>query len=63
VIVQFRIDETGSIQDIKARAAHPELAEEAKRVVASLPEMQPGKHRGRNVSVMYSLPIVFKVNE
>ncbi|WP_026933337.1 M56 family metallopeptidase [Christiangramia echinicola] len=61
VIVQFRIDETGHIQDIKARAAKPELEEEAKRVVASIPQMQPGEQNGKPVSVMYSLPIAFKV--
>lgn len=63
VIVQFRIDETGNITDIKSRAAHPELEKEAERVIASLPEMEPGIHRGKKVSVMYSLPIAFQVAE
>ena len=63
VIVQFRIDETGNIQDIKARAAKPELEEEAKRVIASIPQMQPGEQNGQPVSVMYSLPIAFQVTE
>ncbi|MCB7482300.1 M56 family metallopeptidase [Christiangramia sediminis] len=63
VIVQFRIDETGSIVDIKARAPHPELEEEAKRVVGSMPDMIPGEQNGRPVSVMYSLPIAFQVSE
>ncbi|MCH4822051.1 M56 family metallopeptidase [Gramella lutea] len=62
VIVQFRIDETGEIQDVKARAPHPELEAEAIRVIASIPQMEPGKHNGKLVSVMYSLPIAFKVN-
>ena len=62
VIVQFRIDETGNVQDIRSRAAHPELEAEAKRVIASIPQMQPGEHNGQPVSVMYSLPIAFKVN-
>jgi len=63
VIVQFRIDETGSIVDIKSRAPHPELEEEAKRVIASIPKMVPGEQNGKPVSVMYSLPIAFKVSE
>lgn len=63
VIVQFRIDETGNVQDIKTRAPHPELEEEAKRVIASLPQFIPGEQNGRPVSVMYSLPIAFKVSE
>jgi len=63
VIVQFRIDETGNIVDIKARAPHPELEEEAKRVVGSMPDMIPGEQNGKPVSVMYSLPIAFQVSE
>lgn len=59
VIVQFKIDETGSIRDIRARAPVPELEEEAKRVVNSLPQMTPGKQRGKAVGVVYSLPISF----
>ncbi|HKJ48968.1 MAG TPA: M56 family metallopeptidase, partial [Christiangramia sp.] len=63
VIVQFRIDETGNIQDIKARAPHADLEKEAKRVIASIPTMIPGEQNGKPVSVMYSLPIAFKVSE
>jgi len=60
VIVQFRIDETGNIRDIKARGPVPELEEEAKRVVNSIPQMTPGKQRGKAASVIYSLPIAFQ---
>ncbi|APG60497.1 M56 family metallopeptidase [Christiangramia salexigens] len=63
VLVQFRISETGKIVDVKARAPHPELVKEAKRVISSLPDMIPGEQNGRPVSVMYSLPIAFKVSE
>lgn len=61
VITQFRIDETGEVVDVKARATHPALQEEAIRVISGLPQMQPGKQDGENISVMYSLPIVFQV--
>lgn len=63
VIVQFRIDKTGKVQDIKSRAPHPKLEEEAERVIASLPDFIPGEQNGKAVSVMYSLPIAFKVAE
>ncbi len=63
VIVQFRIDETGNIVDIKARAPHAALEDEAKRVISELPKMIPGEQNGKPVSVMYSLPIAFKVAE
>ncbi len=63
VIVQFRIDKTGKIVDIKSRGPRPELEEEAKRVISNLPQMEPGQQNGKNVSVMYSLPIAFQVSE
>ncbi|WBL25285.1 M56 family metallopeptidase [Zunongwangia sp. HGR-M22] len=60
VITQFRIDENGKIQNVKTRAPHALLEEEAKRVIKTLPQMKPGKQRGVATSVMYSLPIVFQ---
>ncbi|MDT0643856.1 M56 family metallopeptidase [Zunongwangia sp. F363] len=63
VIVQFKIGKDGTIQDVRSRAAAPELEKEAERVINSLPVMTPGKQNGKNVGVMYSLPIVFQVNE
>ncbi len=63
VIVQFRIDEKGNIGQVRARAPHPRLEQEAARVINSLPKMKPGKQRGKPVGVMYSLPIAFKVQD
>ncbi|MBE7639771.1 blaR1 peptidase M56 [Salegentibacter sp. BLCTC] len=62
VVTQFRIDRNGKIVEVKARAPHPILEEEAIRVISKLPQMQPGKQKGENISVMYSLPIVFQVD-
>lgn len=61
IFVMFKIDQTGSITEIQARAPHPRLQKEAERVVKTLPKMIPGKQRGRPVSVRYSLPISFLV--
>lgn len=61
IFVMFKIDKTGEITDIQARAPHKRLEAEAIRVVNSLPKMIPGKQRGRAVGVKYSLPIAFKV--
>lgn len=63
VIVQFKIDTQGNIVDIRSRAPHPRLEQEAARVIGSLPKMEPGKQRGKAVGVMYSLPIVFQVQD
>ncbi|MGB5418654.1 energy transducer TonB [Algibacter sp.] len=59
--VQFTIDKTGHITDIKTRAPHPKLEQEAVRVINFIPEMTPGKQRDTNVGVIYTLPIVFLV--
>lgn len=61
IFVMFKIDKTGNITDIQARAPHKRLEAEAIRVIETLPKMIPGKQRGRAVGVKYSLPIAFKV--
>ncbi|WP_372792746.1 energy transducer TonB [Lutibacter sp.] len=61
IFVLFKIDKNGNIADIQARAPHKKLQEEAIRVINLLPNMTPGRQRGRPVGVRYGLPIVFKV--
>ena len=61
VFVQFKIDKDGIIKDIKARGPSAELEQEAKRVVATLPQFIPGKQKGELVVVPFSIPIVFQV--
>jgi len=61
--VIFKIDKTGNVVGIRARAPHPGLEKEAERVIGLLPQMQPGKQRGKAVTVPYSLPIVFQVQD
>ncbi len=61
IAVQFKIDKSGKVTDVLARAPHPRLEQEAKDVINSLPKMTPGKQRGKAVGVLYSLPILFQV--
>lgn len=61
IMVQFKIDKTGRVTDVRARAPHPRLEREAISVVQSLPNMTPGKQRGKPVGVLYSLPIIFDI--
>jgi len=61
ISVTFTIDKNGEVVDVKAMARHPELIKEAIKAVNLLPKMTPAKHDGRNVSVTYALPIIFKV--
>ncbi len=61
IFVMFKIDKDGNIAEVKSRAPHQSLADEAIRVIESLPKMIPGKQKGEAVGVKYSLPIVFNV--
>ncbi|MEH6763674.1 MAG: M56 family metallopeptidase [Aequorivita antarctica] len=63
IAVQFKIDKSGNIVDVKARAPKPELETEAIRIIKKLPQMQPGEQKGQKVGVLYSLPIVFNLVE
>jgi hypothetical protein len=63
ISVFFIIDNEGNIVDVKARAPHPDLDEEAVRVINLLPKMTPGKQDGKAVNVPYYLPIKFQLSE
>src|SRR5690554_5678229 len=59
--VQFKIDKYGNVVDAQASADRAEIEAEAVRVVSNLPKMKPGHHLGKDVGVLYGLPIVFKI--
>ncbi|WP_159019069.1 energy transducer TonB [Algibacter sp. L3A6] len=61
--VIFKIDKTGNVVGVRSRAPHPGLEKEAARVINMLPKMKPGMQRGKAVTVPYSLPIVFQVQD
>ncbi len=61
--VQFVVDKTGKITNIRVRAPHKRLEKEARRVISLLPRLKPGKQRGKPVGVKYNLPIKFVVTE
>lgn len=61
VHVQFNIDSKGYITNIRMRGPDVALEREASRIIAALPQMIPGRQRGRNVAVPYSIPINFKL--
>nr|AOE09583.1 energy transducer TonB [uncultured bacterium]CCG00275.1 protein TonB [uncultured Flavobacteriia bacterium] len=63
ISVIFKIDRSGNVTGVRARAPHPRLEKEAQRVINLLPKMKPGKQRGKAVIVPYSLPIIFQVQD
>jgi protein TonB len=61
ILTMFTIDEKGKVSKIRVRSKYKKMEAEAKRVLAILPQMQAGQNKGEKVSVVYTLPIIFKV--
>lgn len=61
VSVMFIIGADGSIGNVKMRGPDKLLEDEAARIISLLPNMTPGKQRGKTVRVPYSIPITFKL--
>ena len=62
VFVMFAIDKDGTVTGIKTRGPDKLLEKEAARIMSKIPKMIPGKQRGINVKVPYSIPINFKLD-
>ena len=61
-IVQFVVDKDGSITKAQVvNSVSPELDAEAIRVVNLMPKWNPGKQRGQEVPVMFTMPITFRL--
>ena len=64
VLVDFIIDETGKVRDVKVlKGADPLLDEEAVRIVSGSPQWKPGRVRGQKVKSEMSLYIEFRLEK
>lgn len=64
VIVQFVIGRDGAVRDVQVlRTVDPTLDKEAVRVVKAMRKWIPGRQRGEPVSVRFTLPITFKLQQ
>ena len=62
VIVNFVVEKDGSISDIQVvRGVDPALDVEAMRVIGTMPKWNPGKQRGQEVRVRFTLPLEFRL--
>lgn len=62
VFLTFVVTREGKVSDVKLlRGIGGGCDEEAKRVVASMPDWKPGKQNGRPVMVQYNLPVRFRL--
>lgn len=63
VIIKFYVDTDGSVKDpvVLKDAVGGGCAEEALRIVKSMPKWKPGYDRGKAVKVYYTIPIAFRL--
>ncbi|NDV65256.1 M56 family metallopeptidase [Bacteroides sp. 224] len=64
VIIKFTITKEGKVTNPHiARGISSSLNAEAIRIINTMPDWKPGKQRGQNVNVNYTVPITFSLNE
>lgn len=64
VITNFLVEKDGSLSDVRiVRGIDPLLDNEAIRVIQTMPRWNPGRQKGREVSVRFTLPVVFRLQE
>ena len=64
VVVQFFVNKDGSISNVKVlRGVDPALDAEAIRLVNSMPKWKPGMQKGKAVTVKYTVPVLFSLDE
>ena len=62
VIVQFLVEKTGGIGEVKVlRSIREDLDEEAVRVIKMMPDFHPGKQDGEAVDMWFTVPVSFKL--
>jgi len=63
VFVEFVVDKNGKVRNAKVlREPHAALGMEALRVINKIPDFIPGKQRGQNVNIKFTIPVNFVLN-
>lgn len=64
VVVQFLVNKNGAISDVSVlRSVDRLLDAEAVRLVRSMPKWKPGMQKGKAVTVKYTVPVLFSLDE
>ena len=64
VILQFVVAKTGAIENVEViKSVHPEIDNEAVRLILGMPTWQPGQQEGIFKNVRYTLPVTFKLQK
>jgi len=61
VVCSCVISAEGKVTEVKVvKSVDPDLDNEARRVIENMPDWIPGKQNGKNLSMKFTIPIVFK---
>lgn len=64
VYAMFMVDSTGTVIDVEiVRGVRRDLNEKVLRVIITSPKWVPGKQRGKNVGVRFTIPIEFDIRD
>nr|WP_325289441.1 TonB family protein [uncultured Bacteroides sp.] len=64
VVVQFLVNKNGAISDVSVLHSVDRLLDaEAVRLVRSMPKWKPGMQKGKAVTVKYTVPVLFKLED
>ncbi|HNV62795.1 MAG TPA: TonB family protein [Candidatus Cloacimonas acidaminovorans] len=64
VIARFKIDTLGMVSEIEiVRGVRDDLDQESIRVLSTSPNWIPARQGHRSVSISYSVPIIFDIND
>lgn len=64
VVVQFVINEDGSVSDVEVlKGVSESLDKEAVRVVSEMPKWSPAQVNGKNVASRFTLPVMFMLQD
>ncbi|MBR4593489.1 MAG: TonB family protein [Bacteroidaceae bacterium] len=63
VLVEFVVDRDGTVLSPEVvKGVHPQLDQEALRIMSIMPKWKPGQQRGKPVRVKYTVPVNFRLN-
>ncbi len=62
IYVQFTVDENGLVKEVNANSKSNFLTRKTKKIIESLPQFSPAEHNSHKVKVIYSLPVLIKVD-
>lgn len=63
VLVNFKVNQEGSITDIRTNISDETVKNEVKRIFKLMPQLKPGIHKGKPVTVPFSIPFILDLEK